>query len=34
MLDDKKFWAGVGAGVFAVYAFHRFIKPIPNGKSS
>jgi hypothetical protein len=27
------FWWGVGVGVVGVWAFHRFVKPIP-GKSA
>lgn len=31
---DRKFVYGVATGVVAVWAFHRFVKPIKSNKSA
>lgn len=32
MLTSGRFWAGVVVGVGGVYAWHRFVKPMPSNK--
>lgn len=32
MLTDSRFWIGAIVGVGGVYAFHRWVKPMPTKK--
>lgn len=32
MLVDGRFWFGVIVGVGGVYAFHRWVRPMPTSK--
>lgn len=32
MLGSGRFWTGVLVGVGGVYAFHRWVKPMPSNK--
>jgi hypothetical protein len=34
MLSDRRFWAGVIAGLGGLYLFHHFGKSLPGGKGS
>lgn len=32
MIGDGRFWMGVLVGVGGVYAFHRWVRPMPTAK--
>jgi hypothetical protein len=34
MLSDSRFWIGVVVGVVLPVAYHKFVKPLPGGKTS